>query len=687
MRENKENILSLLRIKPSPLSADFVKNKRQFQLHHLLTEQRHPSTSGLSFVIKYSIKEGLSGIYEVEKDVWRFLRRFIRYPSRLLQASDAVAGAIKEGRRIFIYGCGATGRLAKQMESAFWRPFWRKVKESGLWEKLSRSLPQDIEEMLIGEMTGGDRALISALEGFEDLELVGKLQLLERGIRRGDVVFCITEGGETSSVIGAMLAAVEQYEKLERMKRAEARRKLYFLYNNPDRVLKTFRRSQKVLSHPAITKINLSTGPQALAGSTRMQAVSVETFVMGVILERGIHTALSGLLSDKELERLGFKRKPEIEDMALDYEKLMLSLEDVVDSGAKFVDLESSAYLKKRHVTYFARRALITVFIDCAERSPTFHLHPLDTIDEEERKSWVRVLTDAPSQSRAWKNFLGRDFRGLDESFYRKEFGRKIRDEYLRETALKSLARAGKEQENLYDFSFSDENINRWPVEEGDLGAAVCVDDEIQELVRPESSFFKFVDFFKKRKAEVALILVNSRGKEEMRKILNALPLEKSRDVVIHCSPHWESDPLGMRKQVWLKVFLNAHSTAVMAWLGKVVGNTMTNVNPTNLKLIGRATHLILSHVNDVLSSEEWIKKYGKRKAVTYAEANAVLFDAMDFVSQKEVEKSEVELSIVRIIEALKRKRFVSWEEALLVSEATGLEFYIEKEKYGFFAG
>jgi len=57
-----------------------------------------------------------------------------------------------------------------------------------------------------------------------------------------------------------------------------------------------------------------------------------------------------------------------------------------------------------------------------------------------------------------------------------------------------------------------------------------------------------------------------------------------------------------------LKMALNAHSTAVMAKLGRVIGNTMTNVSPSNLKLIGRATYLIQSHVNDSLKKPGWIK-------------------------------------------------------------------------------
>ena len=52
---------------------------------------------------------------------------------------------------------------------------------------------------------------------------------------------------------------------------------------------------------------------------------------------------------------------------------------------------------------------------------------------------------------------------------------------------------------------------------------------------------------------------------------------------------------------VALKMLLNAHSTAVMAGLGRLVGNTMTNVSPSNLKLLGRATNLIRMHVNQAL--------------------------------------------------------------------------------------
>ncbi|MEW5901890.1 MAG: hypothetical protein AB1715_10545, partial [Acidobacteriota bacterium] len=38
------SLLELLNLQASPESIDYVQNKTQFQLHNLLTEQRHPKT-------------------------------------------------------------------------------------------------------------------------------------------------------------------------------------------------------------------------------------------------------------------------------------------------------------------------------------------------------------------------------------------------------------------------------------------------------------------------------------------------------------------------------------------------------------------------------------------------------------------------------------------------------------------
>ena len=632
----------------------------------------------MSFLIKDDVEESWEQIISVDEDISKIFHHIAENTTLIDRAAQSLTRAIREKKKVFIYGCGSTGRLAKQMESALWRPFWKKIKRSVFWGRLKASIPADIEDRLIGEMTGGDRALISALEGFEDLQTVGRLQLQDRGVEKGDMVVCITEGGETSSVIGAILAAGEQYGQLTEDEIEEVKNHIYFIYNNPDDLLAPFDRSRAVIENPAITKINLTTGPQAIAGSTRMQAATTETFAMGIILEFGIRRLLEDQLSDEEMAQLGFITKTNMSERLLFFDRIRNNLLQASKDIVNLIRVESETYQKGNLAIYFASKALLTVFVDCAERSPTFHLYPLDTVQEKRRKSWLQVWTEGMDYKQAWQNFLRRDFRGLEESFYKPHFLNQIDDIFLKEAALKSLIFAGGNQEKLYDFSFSKENIHTRGPKEDDLAVVVCLDEEIEELRASGSSFYRFITLCKKKDGRLAIILVSDKNPQEIESIISRLPL-KDQDVVIQIYMERAGDPLNLNRQLLLKVLLNSHSTAVMARLGRVVGNTMTHVNPSNLKLIGRATHLIMSHVNDTLSQEEWIQKNGKAGPVTYAQANAILFEAMDFVAKQGDPSSEVELSIIRILEALRRNTFISWGDALSVLAVQGLENYLER--------
>ena len=679
MHQENKNILIRLEIEPSARSIDYVTDKKQFQLHTLITEQRHPKTWNLSSTIQEDITEGLIQIFSVDEDIIQKFNEMAQDTSLLERAAQAVKQAIQKNSKIYIYGCGATGRLAKQLESAVWRPFWRKVRQSGLWDNLKSHLPGDIEDRLIGEMTGGDRALISALEGFEDLELVGELQLEERGIEKGDAVFCFSEGGETSSVLGTIKAALQLYQPLNQENTEEAKKYLFFIYNNPDDLLQPLDRSRSVIENPAISKLNLTTGSQAIAGSTRMQATTAETFIMGVILEAAIHGLLQEFLTATELSQLGFGQKFSIKDRILTFRSLPALIMESIEHISHLTRLESKTYRDGRRATYFAGQALLPVFIDCAERSPTFHLDPLDTILETENKCWLQVWTGAETSKKAWQLFLRRNFRGLEERFYRARFEAEIKDPYLKMAALNSLAQAGSDQEKLYDFSFSGRNMTEKGPECGDLGVLTCIDEEIEELAHPNSPAARFIRLFKRVNARVAVVLVGKKASHDAESIFEHLSLEKNRDTLLHFPLAGDNDPLQLNRQILLKILVNGHSTGVMARLGRVVGNTMTSVKPSNLKLIGRATALIVSHVNDTISQKKWSNTVGHTEPISYAQANAVLFEAMDFLSRKGGLASEVELSIIRTLEALKRHSRISWDEALSILQKEGLENHLTK--------
>ena len=157
---------------------------------------------------------------------------------------------------------------------------------------------------------------------------------------------------------------------------------------------------------------------------------------------------------------------------------------------------------------------------------------------------------------------------------------------------------------------------------------------------------------------------------------------KKEKNVQLIIPIETDNDPFGLNQQIALKMLLNAHSTAVMARLGKVIGNTMTNVSPSNLKLIGRATYLIRSHVNDILSRPQWVKLHGLQKPISYGEANAVLFDAIHFLqgkSQQVGQTAEVALSIIRILESLRLKKGISNKDALAIVNKIGLSRYLSQ--------
>ncbi|HYK92328.1 MAG TPA: hypothetical protein VE398_26440 [Acidobacteriota bacterium] len=669
-------ILKLLQLEPSLQSVDYVDNKKQFHLFNLLTEQRHPKTWNLSFTIQSNMEAGLRMLVSVDEDISTKIKELAAEPSALEQAVLAVVEAVQNGRRIYIYGCGATGRLAKQMESTFWRPFWSRVKRHRWWPRLEKAIRADIDECLTGEMTGADRALVSSLEGFEDLLLIGKLQLHDHKVERGDVVISVTEGGETSSVIGTILAALEQYGELDDAAREDARRHLFFVYNNPDDVLRPFARSASVLDNPAITKINLTTGPQAITGSTRMQATTSETYVLGTVLEEAIGRILRPYLSSADLAELGYAQTLTLKDRLNGFHAVRAAVESALPAIAKFTSLETGTYCHGRFATYFAKKALITVFIDNTERSPTFRLYPLDKAQDRERRCWVQVWTEAADSRQAWQDFLGRPFRGLDTTFYREPFKTEVSDPYLREAALRSLMNAGNDQEHCYDFSFSGPNIEFKGPGPGDLGVAVLLDEELDELASPDSAFHKFAELVHARGARLVVLIVGAELPPDD-SIRTAQVLGPDR-VAVRVHLHSGDDPLTVRRQIALKMLLNAHSTGIMAALGRVVGNTMTSVSPSNLKLIGRATYLIMSHVNDIIRQPEWAATHGSMDPISFDEANAVLLDAMEYVrAAGEGQTAEVALSIIRISEALHRQKAVSWEEAREILDEEGLAQFL----------
>src|SRR5687768_8259870 len=85
----RDSVAELLGIQPSVESTDYVQGKQQFQLHTLVTEQRHPQTMDLSRRIAGDTVAGLEALFAVDRDVARTLTAVADDTARLRQLQDA----------------------------------------------------------------------------------------------------------------------------------------------------------------------------------------------------------------------------------------------------------------------------------------------------------------------------------------------------------------------------------------------------------------------------------------------------------------------------------------------------------------------------------------------------------------------------------------------------------------------
>lgn len=342
----------------------FLRVSPRFKLGSLPTERPHPATAGLSDWARHDVKRALAALKRIDLAALDSVRK---RAGRLRPLSREIASTMGSGGRVFLCGCGATGRLSLSLEV-----FWRRLNPG-------------TADRVVAFMAGGDTALIRAIEDFEDHPEYAERQLKELGFGGKDLLIACTEGGETPFVLGAARAAA----------RTSARRP-YLLYCNPDGTLKSLvKRSRTVIEDPRILKIPLPTGPMALSGSTRMQASTALMLGVGLALLDDSETG--GILGRLDALRRFMRR---LEPSFL----------------APFVKAEADVYLSGGRVLYETDDHGITLLTDTAERSPTFSLVPFENrLDRPVRPALSYLaLPKALDSRRAWERLLLRPPRPLD---------------------------------------------------------------------------------------------------------------------------------------------------------------------------------------------------------------------------------------------------------------------------------
>lgn len=348
-------------------AEEYLKNASYFHLGSLPTEASHHQTRELSNLANNDPSQAIELLHQVDVAA---LKKLESYLPELAPLTIAINETLGSGGRIFICGCGATGRLSLSLEY--------------LWRKQQPKLIPALSESVIGFMAGGDVALVHSIEGFEDFTEYGSEHLISLEFSENDLLIASTEGGETSFVIGAT-------EKAANI----SKRKPFFLYCNPrDILIKHVERSRRVLQNPNINSICLEIGPMALSGSTRMQASTVLMLAIGISLLGHTASDLTNFIKFFE----DSKTKEDIKKIE------------------SFIKLESDIYLKKNRILYSAEDLAITVFTDTTERSPTFSLPPFGnkTQSTEDQSIAYLMIPSSEDINQSWHKLLARPPRVLE---------------------------------------------------------------------------------------------------------------------------------------------------------------------------------------------------------------------------------------------------------------------------------
>lgn len=537
----------------------FLRDETQFHLGMLPTEQPHPATRNLSETLQRDPAAGIRLLQTVDRDVVTAAARVFA-SAEYRQLVSALYVALQNGRRVCFSGCGATGRLSILLE-ACWRRCWRTLAQRRLIperEGLGRA------DQVCSIMTGGDYALIRSIEHFEDFTAFGRRQVQEADLGADDVLVAISEGGETSSVIGTVHEAVARGART------------FFAFNNPAQVLtRHIERSREAIERPAVTILDLSSGPMAVAGSTRMQATTTELLVVGAALNSVLTRMLTEQRSRAALAALpkAWRVAPEAFG---DFAGLLddLAGDRTVAALSEWVEIERNLYAARGRITYFAGEALLDIFTDTTERAPTFMLPPFRKCDDPlSPPSWAFVKDPLRPTPEAWQQMLARAPRCL-------EWNRTLYEALGAPPATcASPPRIGSD--DIIKFCIGNDADPSRSNAARSIAMAVLLSQESRA-----SGFSAWNVAFAQAAQPFAERLAVLIGDPAHSPVANV-----DRQLQVPC--RIPSTPLGLWERLATKLVLNTVSTATMGCLGRLVGNWMSFVEATNKKLVDRGSRLV----------------------------------------------------------------------------------------------
>jgi len=598
-------------------AEEFLSLERAFRLGELLTESSHPKTITLSQTAEDDLFAAIKLLQSVDDEIPPAMKKVLQRDS-FRELTEAFFKALNAGKRIYFTGCGATGRLSILLEAA-WRRYWRKFNQECPEKGLE--IP-NMEDRVFSVMAGGDFALIKSVEGYEDFPDFGRYQMREKQVQPGDVVVAITEGGETPFVIGTAWEGLDVGARV------------FFVYNNPTEVLCRYvKRSREVIEEPRITKLDLTTGPMAITGSTRMQATTAELFIVGsafeIALVRFLRKSAHGG-SPMQVAKLGLKERQSDDYLRLLSELLeQLSSPQAVDTLARATRFEENIYRRRGLVTYMSDSFLLDVLTDTTERSPTFMIPPFRKHgDTRSPSSWAFVKDPFRTTREAWHALLQREPRGLN-------WEREVYEQLKAPVGLKS--RPPKlDNSEIYKFMIGNEpDPSRTDAPDSAL-VVISAGSETKHLV--STALQKFGSQYKTT-AALVVGLVDAAAFTDLSRLGSANRATAAGETFLFpCS--LADSPLQLWHHLAVKLILNTLSTATMVRMGRVIGNAMVWLSPSNKKLIDRGSRLI-----------------AQQTECSYEQACIALHEAMEEVESGQRQGREVPSPVALAVERLRGER------------------------------
>jgi len=546
------------------LARDFIANEKEFHLGFLPTECSNPITATLEEDFARSTLAGVQCLQRGDRQMAITMRHVFASESFARLVDDMTETVKSQKGRIVFSGCGATGRLSILLES-MWRDFFRRRPEA------AGASAAAMADKVLSIMTGGDFALIRSVEFFEDYAEIGRRQAAALDVGPGDTFVAITEGGETSSVLGSLAYAAEHGAKC------------HLVFNNPADVLRRhLKRCREAIDDPRVHVVDLYCGSMSVAGSTRMQATSSEQLLCSCALEAALCRVLPAIAGETA------------EDYTLAFEKLLSGLESPGGRAGlvRAIEFEKGVYGEHGLVTYLADKCMLDLFTDNTERSPTFMIPPIRSCREQSlAQSWSFVKNPLYPTAACWEEMMARRPRCLaftaDDA---RELG-------MPQSFVERPPRIS--YEDLVSYMIGNE-----PAPERIAGRSRAAAVILTVGDRPEG----FV-------AAAERLAASWPEKVEFH-IGRAAGSHAADSSAVHIDMDIASSPLEIWKHLAVKLSFNCLSTGTMAAMGRIAGNWMSYVSMSNKKLIDRCIRLLVElggigyeeAAQRIFAAAEWIQ-------------------------------------------------------------------------------